>query len=254
MRKLRPSTKPVSLVIPCLNEELNLPGLVERLNRMQVAERGWEVIIVDDGSTDNTATVAKQLSEQNPWLHLVRHPRNLGLGAAMRTGFLNAHGEIFCSMDSDCTFAPERLPELVAMVESGQCDVATGSPWHPESEQGTVNPFRKVLSQGCSLLYRIVLRSDLHSYTSLFRAYRREVIEVVNVESNGFVAVAETLVFALRAGFKVKELPVRLDKRIHGESKIGIVASVKSHARFLSKLGRAAWQTQPTPRTAVAGR
>ena len=244
MRNVLANPSTISLIVPCLNEELNVPLLVERLLAMRVDQKRWEVILVDDGSTDSTVAVAERLiAEHGPWLRLVRHPKNLGLGAAMRTGFLHSHGSIVCSMDSDCTFAPESLPSLIALVEQG-ADVATGSPWHPQSEEGTVNPFRKVLSQGCSVLYRLILRSELHSYTSLFRAYRREVLEEVDVRSNGFVAVAETLVYALRAGYKVEELPVRLDKRIHGVSKIGIWASIKSHVRFLSRVGWAAWQPQ----------
>jgi dolichol-phosphate mannosyltransferase len=243
MRNVLVNPSTISLIVPCLNEELNVPLLVERLLAMQVDQKNWEVILVDDGSTDNTVEVAERLIKEHSWLRLVRHPQNLGLGAAMRTGFLNSHGSIVCSMDSDCTFAPESLPALIELVEQG-ADVATGSPWHPESEGGTVNPFRKLLSQGCSVLYRLILRSDLHSYTSLFRAYRREVLEQVDVRSNGFVAVAETLVYALRAGYTVKELPVRLDRRIYGVSKIGVWASIKSHVRFLTRVGRAAWQPQ----------
>lgn len=237
----------VSLIVPCLNEQENILPTIERIAALQPAANRWEVLIIDDGSTDNTAAVTRQAAERYPWLKLVQHSRNMGLGAAMKTGFQHAQGEIVCSMDSDCTFAPERLPELIALVEQG-ADIATGSPWHPSSIKGDVHPVRKVLSQSCSKLYRVLLRSQLHCYTSIFRAYRREVIEKIPVTSNGFVAVAEFLVSALRAGYRIQEMPVRLDRRIHGESKINVTSAIRAHVRLMSRLAWMAW----TPQTQTA--
>lgn len=233
----------ISLIIPCLNEEANILPTLARIAAIQPADNPWEVILVDDGSTDRTAELATRACRTYPWLKLVLHPRNMGLGAAMRTGFQHATGAIICSMDSDCTFAPERLPQLINLIHQG-ADIATGSPWHPGSTQGDVHPVRKALSQSCSRLYRALLRSELHCYTSIFRAYRREVVENIPVTSNGFVAVAEFLVAALRAGYKVSEMPVRLDRRIHGESKINVFASIKSHLRLMSRLAWMAWHPQ----------
>jgi dolichol-phosphate mannosyltransferase len=236
----------VTLIVPCLNEELNIPKLVARLDAMQPLARGWEAVIVDDGSTDATAQITEKLMETYSWLRLVKHPRNLGLGAALRTGLSNARGEIICTIDADCTMAPEHLPELIRMVKAG-ADVATASPWHPNSSLGKVHPIRKMLSQGCSILYRLVLRSDLFSYTALLRAYRRPVLEAVQVSSNGFVAVAEMMVMAVRAGYRVEELPVTLDRRVHGDSKISIFASIRSHVKLLTRLGWKAWQPHHAP-------
>jgi dolichol-phosphate mannosyltransferase len=238
----------VSLIIPCLNEQENILPTIERIAALDPAANNWEVLIVDDGSTDDTASVTRAAAARYGWLHLIQHPHNMGLGAAMKTGFGNAKGEIVCSMDSDCTFAPERLPELIELVRKG-ADIATGSPWHPASTKGDVHPVRKMLSQSCSHLYRVLLRSELHCYTSIFRAYRREVIERIPVTSNGFVAVAEFLVAALRAGYKVAEMPVKLDRRVHGESKINISASIRAHVRLMSRLAWLAWT--PHSHTAV---
>lgn len=233
----------ISLIIPCLNEEANILPTLSRIAAIQPEANPWEVILVDDGSTDRTAELANRARRTYSWLRVVRHSRNMGLGAAMRTGFEHSTGDIVCSMDSDCTFAPERLPQLIDLIHQG-ADIATGSPWHPSSSRGDVHPVRKALSQGCSRLYRTLLRSELHCYTSIFRAYRRQVIREIPVTSNGFVAVAEFLVAALRAGYKVKEMPVRLDRRVHGESKINVLASVKSHLRLMSRLAWMAWYPQ----------
>lgn len=236
----------VTLIVPCLNEELNVPRIVSRLDAMQLSNRGWEVVIVDDGSSDATAEVTEKLAGSHGWLRLARHPRNLGLGAALRTGLSEAKGGIICTIDSDCTMAPERLPELVNAIEQG-ADLVTATPWHPQCTQGEVHPVRKLLSVACSRLYRLVLRSDLSCYTALMRAYRRETMEAVQVNSNGFVAIAEMMVMAVRAGYRVEEIPVTLDRRLHGASKISLTASIKSHVRLLTRIGWKAWQPHQTP-------
>jgi len=240
------ATPAVTLIVPCLNEELNVPRIVARLDAMKPVERGWEVVIVDDGSTDATAEVTLKLAATRAWLGLARHPRNLGLGAALRTGLAQAKGAIICTIDSDCTMAPERMPDLVNAIEAG-ADLVTATPWHPQCTQGEVHPVRKMLSVACSRLYRLVLRSDLSCYTALMRAYRRETMEAVQVDSNGFVAIAEMMVMAVRAGYRVREIPVTLDRRTHGASKISLTASIKSHVKLLARIGWKAWQPQQAP-------
>jgi dolichol-phosphate mannosyltransferase len=234
----------VTLIVPCLNEELNVPRIVARLEAMQPAAMDWEVIIVDDGSTDATAAITQKLTRSHSWLRLVRHPWNLGLGAAVRTGLTHARGSIVCTIDSDCTMAPERMPDLVNVIRDG-ADMVTATPWHANAAAGQVHPVRAVLSRACSMLYRMVLRSDLSCYTALMRAHRRETIEAVQVDSNGFAAIAEMLVLAIRAGYRVEEIPVKLDRRILGESKIGVMASIRSHVKLLTRIGWKAWQPHP---------
>ncbi len=241
----------ISLIVPCLNEQDSILAAIERIALLDPEAKRWEVLVIDDGSTDRTAEVTQAAAARYPWVRLIQHPRNLGLGAAMKTGFEHAQGDIVCSMDCDCTFAPERLPELISLVRNG-ADIATGSPWHPSSSKGDVHPVRKVLSQSCSRLYRVLLRSELHCYTSIFRAYRREVIEKIPVTSNGFVAVAEFLVAALRAGYRIQEMPVRLDRRVHGESKINVGAAIQAHVRLMSRLAWMAW-TPHSLSSALAG-
>jgi dolichol-phosphate mannosyltransferase len=229
----------VSLIIPCYNEIEGLPPLVERLQAMRDAGRmpGWEVILVDDGSRDGTTEALDELGARYEWVRVVHHPVNRGLGAAVRTGFLQAAAPVICTMDSDCTFAPESLPRMVEMLNEG-ADIVTASPWHPESEHGTVHPFRKLLSKGVSLIYRLILGDQVHSFTPMHRAYRREVFKRVQFHSDGFAAIAEILIRAMFKGFRVKELPMRVDRRIYGDSKIDIVRSIAAH---LSLIRLASW-------------
>lgn len=242
----------VTVLVPCFNEEANVTLLIQRMQPLIEGEgRDWEVVIIDDGSTDRTADLTQQAATRFSWVRLVRHPKNLGLGAALRTGYENALGDIICTMDGDCTYAPETLPILVAEIQKG-VDVVTASPWHRSSEKGSVNLFRSFLSYYCSLLYRLILRSDLTCYTSLFRAYRRNAMGQIMVGHDGFSALAEMMVAAIRSGLVVKEVPTRLDRRMHGESKVNLLDTSLSHVRILARLAWLAWQPQTNHQAAQA--
>jgi len=231
----------VTLIIPCYNEIDGLPQLMRRLSAMHAAGEmaGWEVLFINDGSTDGTREALNGIARDHEWVRVIHHGVNRGLGAAVRTGFENALAPVVCSMDSDCTFAPETLPKMVQMLYAG-ADIVTASPWHPESGSGSVHPLRKLLSQGASWIYRQILKNDVHSFTPMHRAYRREVIKRVKFESNGFAAIAEIMVRAMFLGFRVKELPMPVDRRQFGESKINIVESMTAH---LSLMRLASWTT-----------
>ncbi|MBL8240967.1 MAG: glycosyltransferase family 2 protein [Bryobacterales bacterium] len=231
----------VTLIIPCYNEIDGLPQLMRRLHSMHSTGEmaGWEVLFINDGSKDGTKEALNVIAKDNDWVRVVHHDGNKGLGAAVRTGFANAIAPVVCTMDSDCTFAPETLPKMVKMLNEG-ADIVTASPWHPESGAGSVHPVRKILSQGASWVYRKILRNDIHSFTPMHRAYRREVVKKVKFESNGFAAIAEIMVRAMFHGFRVKELPMPVDRRQFGESKINIYQSITAH---LSLMRLAGWTT-----------
>jgi dolichol-phosphate mannosyltransferase len=231
----------VTLIIPCYNEIDGLPQLMRRLTAMQMSGEmaGWEVLFVNDGSKDGTREALNVISQDHDWVRVIHHGTNRGLGAAVRTGFENASSPVVCTMDSDCTFAPETLPKMLRMLNEG-ADIVTASPWHPASGQGSVHPVRKVLSQGASWVYRRLLRNDVHSFTPMHRVYRREVIKRVKFESNGFAAIAEIMVRAMFYGFRVKEMPMPVDRRQFGESKINVFQSITAH---LSLMRLAGWTT-----------
>src|SRR5438093_13259342 len=168
---------PVSVVVPCYNEQAGLPALFARLDALlRDGGRGWRVLFVDDGSAD--ATFACLLSEvgRRPWARVVRHPTNLGLGAALRTGFRYAESPIVCTVDSDCTYPPERLPELVALLADG-AEIATAWAWHPGSERTEGAGMRIELSRAVSGLYKRLIGQDVLTFTCLFRPYRRDALE-----------------------------------------------------------------------------
>jgi dolichol-phosphate mannosyltransferase len=164
-----------------------------------------------------------------------RHPVNRGLGAAMRTGFAAAAGAVVVSTDADGTYEFHTIPELLACLEPGM-DIVTASPYHPRGAVRDVPRYRLVLSQGASALYRLLVDWRLHTWTCLFRAYRRDVLEKITFESSGFLAGTELMVKALLAGYRVAEYPAVLHSRAAGASKARVIHIIRAHLEFQWKV------------------
>lgn len=229
-----------TLLIPCYNEAEGIPQLREALQpviEQLMADGGVEVIFVDDGSTDGTGALLQVVFADSPFVRILAHPRNLGLGAALRTGFHAARGEIVITTDSDGTYPFAEIPRLLQYLRE-DVDLVTASPYHPGGGIEGVPPWRQVFSFGASFLYRLILRSPVRTYTALFRAYRRQVVEAISVESNGYVAVAEIMARAIRAGFRVAEYPTTLRVRRFGRSKMKILRTILDHLRLMARLIR----------------
>ena len=231
-------TTRVSVVVPLYNEEEGLPLLVDKLTtlRQRLAPQcELECVLVDDGSQDGTLEKLRQYFNGTPNVITVAHGRNRGLGAALRSGFQHASGEVIATIDADCTFDPLILPSLLEAMERENADIAIGSPYHPQGGVENVVPWRLFLSRGASRLYRMVCPAKLFSYTSLMRAYRRRVLERVTPESNGFDGVTELLLRALFAGYRAVEIPTVLRRRASGVSKMNIARTIKAHLRLASR-------------------
>ncbi len=224
----------LSIVIPCCNEEDSAPALVdkffpvvEQLRR----DRSVEVVFVDDGSTDATYRILQEITAHQSDMRIVQHPRNLGLGAAIRTGFNNARGDIVVTADSDGTYRFEEIPLLLAYFKPG-IDLVTASPYHRDGGIENVPRYRIILSRGSSFIYQIIVDRHISTYTALFRAYRREVTRRVPFYSTGFLAGTELMVNAMLLGYKVAEYPTVLHSRVAGASKAKILRIIRAHLRF----------------------
>jgi dolichol-phosphate mannosyltransferase len=225
---------PVTVIVPCYNEREGLPSLLTRLAALQQdGGHGWQVLFVDDGSADATFAHLLASVRRAPWARVLRHPTNLGLGAALRTGFAYASSPVVCTIDSDCTYPPERLPELVSLVRQG-ADIVTASAWHPSSRDPQGSPVRIALSRGVSRLYKALIGRDVHTFSCLFRAYRREALAGIRFRADGFAAVAEIMLRGILAGWQVREVPMRLEVRRFGESKLKVGDAIAAHATLLT--------------------
>ena len=232
----------LSLLIPCYNEEENIKNLRDQLQdgiRLLINEYQVEIVFIDDGSSDGTWDVLHNVfgdSESGSLkIFLCRHTHNEGLGAAIRTGIQASQGDILVTTDSDGTYAFSEIPALLAKMEDDVA-IVSASPYHPSGGVEGVPPYRLILSRGSSFLYRLLVDWNIYTYTSLFRAYRREVFKSVEFSANDYLAGTEILVKARLLGFRIMEYPTVLRVRQFGTSKARILKTVRSHLIFQIKI------------------
>lgn len=234
-----PRSVGVSIVIPCYNERESLPqlvaGIAPVLDDLARRHGGCELVLVDDGSRDGTGDALARAFSGDRRVRVVRHQRNMGLGAAIRTGFHAARGDIIVTTDADGTYDFAEIPALLEVM-TPEVDLVTASPYHPEGGVEGVPAYRLILSQGASLLYRALLDRRVYTYTSMFRAYRRRVVERVRFQAPGYLSMAEILSEALLAGFRVGEFPAVLRVRRYGQSKARVAQIIRDHLRFQAGL------------------
>lgn len=224
----------VSIVIPACNEEDSVLPLVDKLFPVVAQlrrDRSVEVVFVDDGSRDRTYELLTQITAGQTDMRIVQHEVNRGLGAALRTGFAHARGDVIVTTDSDATYRFEEIPNLIAALKPG-VDIVTASPYHRLGGVENVPGYRIFLSRGSSLIYQIIVSRHVATYTALFRAYRREVVRRVPFESTGFLAGTELMVNAMLMGYRVAEYPTVLHSRVAGQSKAKIFRIIRAHLRY----------------------
>jgi dolichol-phosphate mannosyltransferase len=218
----RPSGRTL-VIIPTYNELENLPLIVGRVHE---ARPDVHVLIVDDGSPDGTGDLADALSLADPdRIHVMHRMAKDGLGAAYLAGFawaLNRQYSVVVEMDADGSHAPEQLYRLLDAIDAG-ADVVIGSRY---VSGGTVRnwPWRRLmLSKTANTYSRVLLGVEIHDITAGYRAYRREVLEKIDlaaVDSKGYCFQIDLTWRATNNGFKVVEVPITFTERELGVSKM----------------------------------
>ncbi|NDZ96853.1 polyprenol monophosphomannose synthase [Streptomyces sp. SID6673] len=214
----------VLVVIPTFNERENLPGIVTRLH---AALPGAHVLVVDDSSPDGTGDVAEGIASQDTALrvHVLHRTEKDGLGKAYLAGFawgLARDYAVIVEMDADGSHAPEQLCRLLEAINAG-ADLAIGSRYVRGGELINWPKRREFLSRGANTYARLALGAKVHDITAGFRAYRRTVLEKIDlgsVESAGYCFQIDLAWRAVRAGFDVREVPITFTEREVGESKM----------------------------------
>jgi len=210
----------LSIVVPIYNEEENIPPLYDRVTTA-LAGTGidYELILVDDGSSDGSFMLLKQLAEKDQRVKVIRFRRNFGQTAAMAAGFDAARGEIIVPMDGDLQNDPADIPVLLAKIAEGY-DVVSG--WRKDRQDTFIN--RRLPSILANGLISRMTGVHLHDYGCTLKAYRREVLDGVNLygEMHRFVPA-----LASQVGARVTEIPVRHHPRLHGTSKYGISRTMR---------------------------
>jgi len=230
----------LTVVIPTFNEAENLPGLIAAL--FELPRLNLNVLVVDDGSPDGTAQIARDLSTQYPGqIGLIERPGKLGLGSAYICGFAEAMrmgAEAIAQMDADFSHPPVKLVELVAALE--RTDLAMGSRYIPGGSVDERWPvWRKGLSAFGNLYARTILRLPVRDATGGFRVWRRETLAGMplnRVRSNGYAFQVEMAYIAHRLGYSFKEVPFYFADRRWGKSKMSFAIQVEAARRVWEML------------------
>jgi glycosyltransferase involved in cell wall biosynthesis len=219
-------TPRLSVVVPAMNEEGNIPALHEAIAAvLHAAGVAFEIVFIDDGSTDNTWQAIAVVADADPRVVALRHRRNFGKARALATGFAAARGDLLLTMDADLQDDPAEIPHFLTSLDEGY-DLVSG--W----KQRRQDPLGKTLpSRIFNATVRAVSGVPLHDFNCGFKLYRREVVQNIRLygELHRF-----TPVLAHAEGFRVGELPVRHHPRQWGASKYGWSRLIKGFLDLLT--------------------
>lgn len=228
----------ISVVIPLLNEEESLRELHDWIVRVMSAnDFSYEILFIDDGSTDNSWKIISDLSKENPNVRGFRFHRNFGKSQALHLGFAKANGEVIITMDADLQDSPDEIPELYDMISTQKYDLVSG--WKKKR-------YDSVLSKNLpSKLFNWAARKTsgvkLHDFNCGLKAYKNEVVKNIEVsgEMHRYIPV-----LAKNAGYnKITEKPVQHQARKYGKTKFGMNRFINGFLDlitiwFLSKFGK----------------
>ena len=228
----------ISVIVPLYNETESLPELAAWIRRVMEAN-GWtyEILMVDDGSTDGSWDTVRALSKENPAIHGISFRRNYGKSAALYEGFEAAQGDVVITMDADLQDSPDEIPELYRMIQEEGYDVVSGWKQHRQDNKLTKNLPSKLYNWTA----RKVTGIKLHDMNCGLKAYKNEVVKSIEVygEMHRYIPY-----LAKNAGYgKIGEKPVHHQKRKYGVSKFGLERFTNGFLDlmslwFLSKFGK----------------
>jgi dolichol-phosphate mannosyltransferase len=208
--------------LPTYDERENLePMVAALLERLGPDDR---ILVIDDNSPDGSGEIADRLAAQNPRVSVLHRPRKEGLGPAYLAGFRRAladGAELVLEMDCDFSHDPDDVPRLIA--GAAEADLVLGSRYVPGGQIENWGPVRRFVSRAGSLYAQTLLWAPVRDLTGGFKCYRREVLETINLDAvaaRGYAFQVETTYRAIRAGFRVLEVPIRFVDRRAGTSKM----------------------------------
>ncbi len=238
--RLRPDRKRVTVVVPCYREAENIPFLDRALRELsEYARERFEIsyLFVDDGSSDDTGRLLRQIFGHRSDCRIFHHPERTGAAGAIRTGIRLASTDLVCSIDADCSYDPLDLPEMIDLLEEERADLVTASPYHYRGALVGASGWRLFVGRTLARMYRLVFEQKLGTYTSCCRVYRRSTVLGLLNEYGDDRGIPELLARLDTHGRKIAEYPTTRQSRVFGVSKRGTLESVTKHLLLLAEIG-----------------
>jgi len=212
----------ISVIIPFYNEENSIKNVIERIPN----HRNYEIILIDDGSTDKSVLKIKEIENHN--IKLLQHQKNLGYGAALITGFKNATGNIIITLDSDGQHKPEEIEKMIKPILQRKADLVIGSRILGNCDY-KVPLYTRIGEYFVKICILTLFRQRIGNNQSGYRCFRKEILNVLS--DNLFVGMGFSTEFLLECALndlKILEIPISINSREHGTSYVNLVEIFKS--------------------------
>lgn len=223
----------ISLVIPMFNEEANIDhALAYAVDALSQHARDYEIVIVDDASTDQSPEIVRRATAGNPRIRLIQHDFNQKLGASLRSGFAAANNELILYMDADLPFDPDVLGRAIRAMNVTRADMISGYRF----DRTTEGVKRTLYTIAYNWLIRVLFRISIRDVNFSFKLMRREVLQSVQLRSEGSLIDAELIVKARNHGFIIQQIGLDYFPRVMGTSHLSSPAVIVQIFRELIAL------------------
>jgi glycosyltransferase involved in cell wall biosynthesis len=206
----------ISVVIPCYNEASTIEAILDAVRASEIRDK--EIVVVDDASTDGTRQKLRSL-EGEPGLRIVFHERNQGKGAALRTGFRAATGDVVIVQDADLEYDPKEYAKLLAPIRAGKADVVYGSRFAGGESHRVLYFWHYAANKLLTLFSNMFTNLNLTDMETCYKAFRREIIQKIDLRENRFGFEPEVTAKVARMGCRIYEVGISYSGRTYAEGK-----------------------------------
>jgi len=212
----------ITVLLPAYNEEAiieNSLGIITSYLRSKENKYSWEILIVNDGSKDNTGPLADSIAKKNKSIRVIHHPVNLNLGRALQTGFKYAHGDIIVVLDIDLSYSVDHIEKLVDTQIITDAEIVIASPYMKDGKVTEVPFFRLLLSRTVNRFMRMAAQEKFHTFTGMVRAYKTVFIKNLNLKTKDYEINPEILYKSMILRARMIEIPAHLDWSFQNNTK-----------------------------------
>jgi glycosyltransferase involved in cell wall biosynthesis len=204
----------ISIILPCYNEEailrLNVDTIINFI-RSRSLKYQWEILIINDGSSDKTGLIADEIEKQDEHVRVIHHPSNLNLGHALQTGFRNARGEVIVVLDIDLSYSVDNIERLADKLIDESADIVIASPYMKGGKVTAVPFSRRVMSKWVNKFMSVAAQDKYYTFTGMVRAYKTSFVRTLNLKTKDYEINPEIIYKAMILRARIIEIPAHLD-------------------------------------------